>query len=183
VIRNGGRSGRQQRSRRENGPLGRRGPISESDLNDDGQILPMVIAYALIAFTLVIVIIDITAVHLQRQRLFSLTDAAALDAADALDRARFYREGAAESGDAGVAVLLTDLTVRASVERYLLTAAPLARVSNAAIDDPTGSPDGVTAEVTLSGRATLPLFSFAAARWSDGVPIRATARARARASP
>jgi hypothetical protein len=175
---------------------------SESVPDDDGQILPLVIAYALIAFALVIVVVDVSAVHLQRQRLFSLTDAAALDAADALDRSRFYREGAEGEVDrvgapdqvgapgregppsGGAAVVpLTDQSVRSSVERYLATAAPLARVEGIAVDQPTGSPDGVTAEVTLIGRATLPLFSFATARWSDGVPIRATSRARARVSP
>ncbi|HST86519.1 MAG TPA: pilus assembly protein TadG-related protein [Kineosporiaceae bacterium] len=152
--------------------------------NDDGQILPLVIAYVLIAFALVVVAVNITAVHLQRQRLFSLADAAALDAADALDRSRFYSQGAQTvSGDAAVAVPLTDLTVRSSAERYVVAAAPLARVADVAVDRPTGSPDGVTAEVTLVGRATLPLFSFASVRWSDGVPLRATARARARVSP
>ena len=149
---------------------------------DDGQILPLVIAYVLIAFALVIVAVDITAVHLQRQRLFSLADAAALDAADALDRSRFYSDGA-QIGPGDAAVPLTDQTVRSSAERYLVVAAPLTRVERVAVDRPTGSPDGVTAEVTLVGRATLPLFSFAVARWSDGVPLRATARARARVSP
>jgi hypothetical protein len=164
-------------------------------LNDDGQILPMVIAYALIAFTLVVVVVDVSAVHLQRQRLFSLTDAAALDAADALDRSRFYREGAPDpqpdrelqrqidQSAPIAAVPLTDQSVWASVEQYVVTAAPLAQVAAIAVDRPTGSPDGVTAEVTLIGRATLPLFSFAVARWSDGVPIRATSRARARVEP
>jgi hypothetical protein len=157
--------------------------------NDDGQILPLVIAYALIILTLVVVVVDISAVHLQRQRLFSLADGAALDAADALDRSRFYRDGVypenaeASAGDETAVVPLTDQTVRSSAERYLVTAAPLARVAGVAIDQPTGSPDGVTAEVTLIGRATLPLFSFAVARWRDGVPIRATSRARARAAP
>jgi len=161
--------------------------------NDDGQILPLVIAYALIILTLVVVVVDISAVHLQRQRLFSLTDGAALDAADALDRSRFYRDGIdqeayqeaaeASAGDETAVVPLTDLTVRSSAERYLVTAAPLVRVAGVAVDQPTGSPDGVTAEVTLVGRATLPLFNFAAARWRDGVPIRATSRARALAAP
>jgi len=163
--------------------------------DDAGQILPLVIAYALIVLVLVIVVVDISAVHLQRQRLFSLTDAAALDAADALDRSRFYREGATGSDGADsvggrsgreeptVVVPLTDETVRASVESYLKTAAPLARIKDAAVDLPTGSPDGVTAEVTVVGLAKLPLFSFVVGGWSEGVPIHATARARARASP
>jgi len=172
--------------------------VSEKRRSDDGQIIPLVIAYALIAFTLVVVVVDLSAVHLQRQRLFSLADAAALDAADALDRSRFYREGALDGEgalpssnnrtagnrptDPTLAVPLTDRTVRSSVENYLVVA-DLVRVEDVAIDQPTGSPDGVTAEVTLVGRATLPLFSFVVARWSDGVPLRATSRARARASP
>jgi uncharacterized membrane protein len=156
---------------------------SPVERNDDGQILPLVIAYALIAFTLVIVVVDLSAVHLQRQRLFALADGAALDAADALDRSRFYREGARTSvTDATAPVPLTDQTVRTSAERYLVMAASLAGVRDAAVDEPTGTPDGVTAEVTVVGSAHLPLFSFAVERWSDGVPLRATARARARAS-
>jgi hypothetical protein len=58
------------------------------------------------------------------------------------------------------AIPLTDQSVRASAERYVVTAAPLARVQAIAVDEPTGSPDGVTVEVTLIRRATLPLFSF-----------------------
>lgn len=144
---------------------------------DEGQILPLTIAYALIALTLLIVIVDITAVHLQRDRLFALADATALDAADALDQSRFYAGGAL--GSAGdPTVPLSNRTVRASAQRYLRAAAPIG-LPAVAVDDPTGSPDGVTAEVTLVSRARLPLFSFAVSRWSGGVPLRATARARA----
>jgi uncharacterized membrane protein len=157
---------------------------SRIDHNDDGQILPLMIAYALIALTLVVVVVDLTAVHLQRQRLFAVADAAALDAADALDRSRFYREGSRTStSDTSAAVPLTDQTVRTSAENYLVAAVAHTGVLDAAVDEPTGTPDGVTAEVTVVGTADLPLFSFAVERWSDGVPIRATARARARASP
>jgi Putative Flp pilus-assembly TadE/G-like len=150
---------------------------------DEGQILPLMIAYALIALTLVIVVVDISAVHLQRDRLFALADAAALDAADAVDQSRFYREGAPGSaGGEAVAVPLSDRSVRASARSYLLAAGPDDGLE-IAVDDPTGSPDGVTAQVTLVGRAHLPLFSFAVARWARGVPLRATSRARARARP
>jgi hypothetical protein len=151
---------------------------------DDGQIIPLVIAYALIAFTLVIVVVDLSAVHLQRQRLFSLSNAAVLDAADALDRSRFYREGArTASGEVTAVVPLTDQSVRTSAEHYVALTAPLTKIHDIAVEQPTGSPDGVTAEVTLVGRASLPLMSFVVARWADGVPIRATARARARVEP
>ena len=150
--------------------------------SEQGQIVPLTIAYALIALTLLIVVVDITAVHLQRERLFALADDAALDAADALDRSRFYAQGAQIPGQ-GQAVPLSDQSVRTSAQNYLRTAAPLARLSAVTLDQPTGSPDGVTAEVSLVTRARVPLFSFVTTRWSDGIPLRVTARARARVEP
>jgi hypothetical protein len=156
----------------------RAGPFHQPP--DEGQILPLTIAYALIALTLLIVIVDITAVHLQRDRLVALADATALDAADALDQPRFYADGALDPArDPTAAVPLSDRSVRTSAERYLQDAAPRIRLPAVAVDDPTGAPDGVTAEVTLVSRARLPWFGFAVARWSGGVPLRATARARA----
>ncbi len=79
--------------------------------------------------------------------------------------------------------VLSDQSVRASVDSYLVLARPGVRLNGVGVDVPTGSPDGVTAEVTLVATARIPLFSFAVARWSNGVPLRATARARARADP
>ena len=162
---------------------------------ESGQILPLTLAYALIALTLAIVVVDITAVQLQRDRLFGLTDAAALDAAGALDQSRFYAgstsAGASATAPPGTAtgaggtapVPLSDQSVRASVDSYLALARPGVRLSAVGVDVPTGSPDGVTAEVTLVATARIPLFSFAVARWWNGVPLRATSRARARADP
>ena len=151
---------------------------------DEGQIVPLILAYALIALTLVIVIVDITAVQLQRDRLFSLADAAALDAADALDRSRFYRQGEQTSPiGSGFEVPLSDQTVRTSALQYLSAAGPGLRLKAVAVGDPTGAPDGVTAQVTLVARARLPLFSFAVMRWVNGVPLRVTARARAVTRP
>jgi uncharacterized membrane protein len=166
------------RPRLQPAPTGR--PRLQPD--ETGQIIPLVIAYALVALTLLVVIVDISAVHLQRNRLFSIADAAAVDAADALDRQSFYRRPSSrrETVDNEAApVPISDATVRTSVDAYLRRAGPEARLDALAVDQPTGTADGVTAEVTVVGRARLPLFSFVVARWARGVPIRATARARA----
>ncbi len=167
---------------------------------DGGQIMVLVLAYALIALTLVIVVVDITAVYLQRDQLFSIADATALNAANALDRARFYRDGpggkhvgqadeadptaggAGSSRSQGV-VPVSDETVRESAGDFLRGEAGTTSVREVALAQPTGTDDGLTAEVTVVGRAHLPLFSFVVARWARGVPLRVTARARADVEP
>lgn len=151
------------------GPRGLRG--------DAGQILLLSLGFALVALLLVVVVVDATAVHLARNRLTALADGAALDAADALDSVAFYRDGAAPGPAGRGALPVSDATVRQSVADHLRVAPAADRFSALGVTTPTGSPDGITAEVTLEAVARLPLLAGAVAAWSGGVPIRVTARA------
>lgn len=159
---------------------------------DGGQVTLLILVYALICFALATVVAGASAVHLGRHRLLAVADAAALDAADALDRPSFYAgtAGADPGADAGrgaaeaqtadrPVVVLSDESVRRSVQRYLAEARAPDRFYRLAIAEPTGTPDRATAEVTLVAVVRLPVFSSVLAPWSDGVPIRVTSRARA----
>lgn len=143
----------------------------ESAVRDAGQIVPLLIGYVLVALLLVVVVVDVTAVHLQRQRLYGLADAAGLDAADALDTGGFYRTGVRTR-----VLPVTDEGVRASVGAYLDDAPT--RLSDVAVVAPSGW-DGERVTVTLTARARLPLVDSVVRRWAGGVPLRVTAHARA----
>jgi uncharacterized membrane protein len=141
---------------------------------EDGQVLLLILVYALIAVALVTVVVSASAVHLQRKRLLAVADAAALDAADALDSDAFYRQGTGP----GDGVPLTDASVRSSVQQYVTLAGAPARFEDFAVAPSTGTSDGRTAEVTLVAVARPPLLSSVISAFSDGVPLRVTARAR-----
>jgi len=145
---------------------------------DGGQIALLVLVDVLVAAALVLVVTSAGAVHLARHRLQAVADAAALDAADALDEGRFY----AGAGRPGTPVPLTADTVHASVTAHLAAAGPDVRLPPVRITA-AGTADGVTADVTLATTVPLPLITFLASQWSDGVPVEVTGRARAVAVP
>ncbi len=157
----------------------------------------LVLGYAVLSLLLVTVVVAATSVHLTRHRLTGLADGAALDAADALDVELFYAAGASAPGPPGrdganagpraagaIAVdpvPLSDAGVRDSVAGYLEVAAAGGPLPAPVVGRGTGSPDGVTAQVTLTTTARIPLLSAVLRPWSDGVRVTVTARARARA--
>jgi uncharacterized membrane protein len=145
-----------------------------------GQIAVLILLDVLVCVALLAVVVSAGAVHLTRHRLQAVADAAALDAADALDAARFYGDGA---GPAVAPVPLTGDTVLAGVTSYLEAAGAYGRFPGLTTASPTGTPDGTTAEVTLVATAPLPLAGPLLSAWSDGVEVRVTGRARATAVP
>ena len=150
---------------------------------DAGQILLLTIGYAMIALALVLVIGSASAVHLERKSLLALAEGAALDAADAVDLDLFYGadsflDAVGEGSFAGL-VPLSDAAVREAAVEYLRDAPAAAGITGLAIGEPTGSPDGRSARVTLVALARPPLVPWVLVGWSEGIALQVTATARA----
>lgn len=166
-------------------PCTRTPDAGDDEAADSGQILLLTIAYAMIALSLVLVIASASAVHIERKQLLALADAAALDAADSIDLDLFYGGGSGPGAgwqpqDASdVAIPLTDSGVRESVAELLAIAPGASHLSGLTILDPTGTPDGTTAQVTLGAVARPPFIPWALIGWSDGIAMRVTSAARA----
>jgi|GEM_PF-397547 len=150
--------------------------------DDDGQVLLLALVYGLIAVLLVLVVVAASAVHLDRKRLLALADAAALDAADALDEPAYFE--ATERAEGIDAVPVTDASVQTSVAAYLQRQDAPSRFTDLSVDvGATGTPDGTTAVVVLTARS-LPLLPEAVAgRYEAGVPLRVTSSAVSRTGP
>ena len=145
---------------------------------DAGTITLLAVAFGALALLLVTAVVSATSVHLQQKRLLGLADELALEAADSLDLAAFYRGDAPRPTEAG-AVPLTDADVRRAVEAYLAEHAEVASgLEGFAVVD-AGSDDGRTARVDLAAVARPALVSWITAPWSDGIALRATSSARA----
>ncbi len=145
----------------------------DGDACDDGQVLLLVIAYATIALSLVLVVVSASTVHLERKRLIAVADGAALDAADEIDESIYFPAGA----DPG-SVPLSDASVRDRVEGYLDDRGARAEFEDLAVGASTGTPDGRTAEVSLTATARPALVGWVLEAFSGGIELRATARAR-----
>ncbi|MCF4119813.1 hypothetical protein L1785_02365 [Antribacter sp. KLBMP9083] len=143
---------------------------------EDGRILLLTAAFTAFALMLVAVVASATAVHLDRKRVHDLADLLAADAAHAVAPETFY-DGPGAPPEEGAVLSLTDAGVRDAVGAYLdghRVAAPDGLTVVEA-----GSPDGRSARVTLAAVSRPPLVGWFTDRFGGGVPVSATATARA----
>ena len=143
---------------------------------DEGRVLLLALGCALVAGVLVLVTAAAAGVHLQRKRVVALADAAAADAADAVDEAAYYAPG---GGADPAGVPLSDASVRASAEAHLRRAAAVADLGEVVVAAGTGSPDGRTAVVVLRARLVPPWAAAGPVRLG-AVDVRVESRAVAR---
>lgn len=154
--------------------------LSARAREDDGQIMLLSIAYGLVALALVLTVVSVSAIYLERKQLLALADAVAADAADAVDEESYFGSDRGETP----ALPLTDASVQHAAQDYLAAApAGVVDFESLAIAQPTGTPDGTTAQVSLSAVVRPPLVTWAIAPWQDGFTVTVTSSAEADPAP
>jgi Flp pilus assembly protein TadG len=141
--------------------------------SDAGQIGILILGLFALVLVLILGAVDVTAAQLARMRLLDAADSAALDAADALDEQRAYEEGFLDR------LTLTDGAVQEAAAAYLARVPRPPGITSWSVVSGTGTSDGSTAVVTLSGRAALPMSGWILASLGGSVDITVSSRARA----
>lgn len=136
---------------------------------DEGQLLLLVLAYAVIAGLLITVVVNLSKAYLYRRALVAAVDGAALSAANQPDLDRLYSGG-------GQVLPLSESGARTAVRQYVRDADLARRFDGFQVLDV--STDGRTVTVRLGSVARMPFINVLSSRFSDGYPIEATARAR-----
>ncbi|MCC9196023.1 pilus assembly protein TadG-related protein [Arthrobacter sp. zg-Y820] len=140
---------------------------------EDGQVTILIIGYLLVSLLVVTVVMGASALYLGHKKLLSTADGAALAAADT------FSLGPAAGSAGGPAAVLAPAAVQAEVNRYLAATNAGDRLPGLTVAGETGTADGRTARVVLTGVVHPPLVNFLV---PDGIPITAVAEARARLS-
>lgn len=150
---------------------------AEPGLSEErGQISLLILGFAIILISLIVGGIAVTSAQLSRMALYDVADAAALDAADAIDLGA-YASGVKDT------VPLADLSVRRSAGDYV-SRLPLPHgISSWQLLPGTGSPDGRTAVVRMQCDARLPLIGGLVRSLGGHVRITVESRARAGLDP
>lgn len=134
---------------------------------DDGSTLLLTIFYAALALAIVLVVVAATSLYLERKRLFTVADGAALVGAEA------FELGAVQSTSRGYRPTLESKDVAAAVDRYLADN-PVEQFHDLHVDRAT-TVDGRSATVELSAYWTPPMLSLLV---PDGFRIDVTSLAR-----
>lgn len=135
--------------------------------DEDGSTLLLAIFYGMLSLLLVLTVTAATSLYLERKRLYSLADAAALVGAEAFDLSSV-------SLDSGNPTLtLQSPRVRAAVATFLEDD-PVGTFDALVLED-AGSQDGKSASVTVSSAWRSPVLSLFV---PDGIRLEVTAVAR-----
>ena len=136
---------------------------------DDGQLLLLVLVYAVIAGLLVTVVVNLSTAYLHRRSLVAAVDGAALSAANQPDLGRVYEGGSA-------ALPLSDEGAADAVAQYVDDARLEERFDGFEVLDV--STDGRTVTVTFAAAVRMPLLNaIASSVTGGGYRFDATARA------
>jgi hypothetical protein len=135
--------------------------------HDEGSILPLIVGFAALALIVVLLVTAATALYLERKRLFSLADGAALVGAEsfALDDVMLV--------GGSLRPRLTSTAVARDVAAYLAQA-PLTSLDEVRLEQ-AATLDGATAIVSLSSRWKPPVVTVFV---PEGLRIEVTAEAR-----
>ena len=140
--------------------------------DDTGTTLVLTIFYAFLALVLIFLVVAATSLYLERKRLFTLADGAALVGAEAFDLADVT------VSDGLPSVILESEDVAAAVSAYLARV-PEPGFESLALES-AHTADGRSATVTLSAHWRPPMVSLLV---PDGIRIEVTALARSIFSP
>ncbi len=135
--------------------------------DDRGSMLPLVCFYGALALVVTLVVASATSLYLERKRLFTLADGAALVGAES-----FELDDVAMTPD-GPRPTLTDSAVRMAVRDYLASN-PIGRFEALELDEAL-THDGRSAEVTVSAIWRPPVVALFV---PEGLRIDATAVSR-----
>ena len=135
---------------------------------DDGQLLILVLCYAVIAALLITVVVNLSKAYLYRRSLVAAADGAAIAAANVPDLPRVYTEGEVTT--------LPLAPSRDVVEQYADDARLDSRFDGFEVVDVTT--DGQSVTVTMRAEVRMPFLNLISARYDDGYPVEATATAR-----
>lgn len=140
--------------------------------SERGSMTLLITGCMAIAVLLILGTIVVTSAQISRVRLLDVADGAALDAADALDSSVY-------GGGFDGAVRVSDGTVWDSAESYLAAREMPSNVTSWRIEPGTGTPDGESAVVVVSGVVRLPVVGplVDAVGGSVTITVRGDARA------
>ncbi|EMY34759.1 hypothetical protein D477_007903 [Arthrobacter crystallopoietes BAB-32] len=115
------------------------------------------------------VVMAVSTVYIERKKLLSVADGAALAAADTFTLADV------EAGDGAPVPRLSDGAVQSAVGRYLTETGAAGRFNGLVVSRGTGSPESRTAHVVLGAVVHPPIVNFLV---PEGVPITVSSDAR-----